>query len=302
MQNPAVRFIKAVVPLRAHDALREVRRAARRSVFRVRGLLSLSTVVTRADIADGLRSLGVRKGDVLMVHSSLRSMGNVQGGAEAVVGAFRDVIGEEGTLVVPTLTFAGDMLTHFEHYENSPFDARSTPSTVGKITEIVRMLPGAHRSTHPSHSAAAVGPQAEYITRNHHKEDVAFGRLSPYYRVCELGGKILMLGVELTTLTGFHVIEDIGPSFPYPVYVSKVYDLPVVDESGKQFRMRCRVHDPKMTAIRDCNRLEPYLRQYGVLKMTHIGEARALLLDGERFLPTMRTLVDIGVTIYNPRR
>ncbi|WP_347246334.1 AAC(3) family N-acetyltransferase, partial [Thermogutta sp.] len=136
-------------------------------------------MVTKQHIIDGLRELGLRAGDTVVVHSSLSSFGKVQGGAETVVEALLEVLGPEGTLAVPTFNFEPDV-----------FDPDSTPSVVGQITEAVRKLPGAIRSKHPTHSVAAIGRLARVITEGH--ENVSpFGRGSALFKLLQANGKVL---------------------------------------------------------------------------------------------------------------
>src|SRR5205085_4877227 len=113
-----------------------------------RGAL-LNPWATRERMSQDLRRLGVRAGGILLVHSSLRSLGFVPGGALTVIRALRDALGPEGTLVLPTHTWEW-MSAGSRH-----FDARTTPSCVGVITETFRGLPGVVRSLHPTHSVAA---------------------------------------------------------------------------------------------------------------------------------------------------
>src|SRR5688500_962738 len=108
--------------------------------------------VTAHHIVDAIRELGVRPGDLLLVHSSLSSFGRVTGGAPAVARALVDVVSPGGTVFVPTF-----------NYGQLPFDPATTPSLTGAITESFRALPGAVRSLQPTHPVAAIGPEAQSI-------------------------------------------------------------------------------------------------------------------------------------------
>src|SRR6478672_9626519 len=107
--------------------------------------------VTRADLVEGLRALGLRLGALVQVHSSLSRLGFVEGGAETVVDALLEAVGLAGTVMVPT----------FNHGKADIYDPRTTPSISGAVTEALRKRPGAHRSIHPTHPYAAIGPDAE---------------------------------------------------------------------------------------------------------------------------------------------
>jgi aminoglycoside 3-N-acetyltransferase len=158
---------------------------------------------TKESIASDLRALGIARGDAVFFHSSLKSLGWVEGGADAVIDAFLDVVGSEGLVIVPTLTFTyvhGDLAKY-------AFDPRETPSRVGRITETLRRRPSAFRSAHPTHSIAAVGRRAEELVQGHDKT-ATFGKDGPYRRYIAWGAKIMFLGVNMRCNTTLHAIED----------------------------------------------------------------------------------------------
>ena len=127
-------------------------------------------MVTREDIKKAAHELGIRSGDTVLVHSSFKSFGGVEGGAEAVIGGFMDAIGEEGTLVFPTLCNKD-----WEHiYENWHMDAESY---AGYLTNYFRKLPGARRSNQATHSVAAMGKDAEYLTETHGNSGLRYGSM-----------------------------------------------------------------------------------------------------------------------------
>jgi aminoglycoside 3-N-acetyltransferase len=179
---------------------------------------------TRASIAADLRALGVTQFCVLLVHSSLSSLGWVCGGPVAVAGALLDVLGPSGTLVVPTHTAGNSDPATWENppipqswwptvREQMPaFDPRLTPSTgMGAVAELVRTWPGAMRSEHPQMSCAAVGPHAEQITAGHLLES-GMGEDSPLGRLYDLDAKILLLGSGHASNSSFHLAEYRTPT------------------------------------------------------------------------------------------
>ena len=159
--------------------------------------------MNQAAIATGLRSLGIRAGDVVFFHSSLRSFGHVDGGADAVVDAFLQVVGADGLVIVPTLTgtFADS------EPKGQVFDPDETPSRVGRITEALRRRPEARRSRHPTHSIAAIGSRAAELVAGH-EHGSTFARDGPYGRYVAWGARILFLGVDLRVNTTTHAVED----------------------------------------------------------------------------------------------
>ena len=167
---------------------------------------------TTADIAAGLRALGIARGDTAFFHSSLKSMGYVDGGANAVIDGFLDAVGADGTVVVPAFK-----LTEREGPFGSWYDHERTASTVGLITETLRLRPDAHRSFHPTHSCAALGRLARHVTEPHRHAwgrtspwcDAAFAWNSPLDLLARWDAWYVLLGVEFKVQTIAHYVETI---------------------------------------------------------------------------------------------
>ncbi|GAB2738646.1 aminoglycoside N(3)-acetyltransferase [Streptomyces bullii] len=181
-------------------------------------------LVTRDSLATELRGLGVRPGETLLAHSSLRSLGWVNGGAVAVVQGLLDALGPDGTLVVPTQT--GDLSDPALWREPPvpeewwrtiratmpPYDPATTPTRgVGVIPETVRTWPGALRSAHPQTSFAAVGPRAAEVIEGH-APDCRLGERSPLAKLEAMGARVLLLGAGYDACTSFHLAEYRTPS------------------------------------------------------------------------------------------
>jgi aminoglycoside 3-N-acetyltransferase len=229
-------------------------------------------VLKRDDIAQGFRDLGVKVGAILIVHSSLSSFGRVDGGTETVIEGLLDALGPEGTLLAPTLTGHEGLSP-----ENPPhFDLRSEPCWTGVIAETLRLRPDAIRSTHPTHSCAAVGRLAEEVTRDHHLSPTPCGLTSPYFRVAELGGFIAMIGCTLDTCTTFHTIEELA-NLPY-VCQDAVARGSVVDRHGVRVETPCRLHS-YAGPERDFPVMEPILLESGLMTIGMVGESTVRLID-----------------------
>lgn len=177
------------------------------------------TLATVESLQADFKALGIKKGMVLLVHSSLSATGWICGGAVAVIIALQEVLGETGTLVMPAHSTD---LSDPSQWENPPvpkswwqtiretmpaYDPDLTPTrSMGKIAETFRKQRDVLRSAHPQSSFCASGPQASYITNNHALA-FGFGENSPLARIYDLHGFVLLLGVGHSSNTSLHLAE-----------------------------------------------------------------------------------------------
>jgi aminoglycoside 3-N-acetyltransferase len=204
-----------------------------------RGELLARPLVTRGRLVEDLGKLGLEPGDAVMLHASVRAVGWVVGGPDTVIQAILDVIGPEGTLMMyvgweeaPYLSIALEEGREGAYLEECPpFDpARSRANRKWSIlTEYLRTWPGARRSDHPEASVAAVGARAEWLTEDH-PLDYPYGPGSPYAKLCEIGGKVLLLGSPLNAITLLHYAETIAR---VPAKRIVRYKMPVLREGRR---------------------------------------------------------------------
>lgn len=255
--------------------------------------------ISKTQLVNDLQKIGIRKGDSVLVHSSLSKIGFVEGGAKTVIGALMDVTGNEGTLLFPTFPAKGRNKTHLE--EHPFFDITKTPSQMGSITEHFRKMEGVLRSFHPTDCVAAKGPLAEYYTGSHFGQLTPYNEHSPFRKLCDKGGKILMLGTTLNgACTNLHTLED-ALDFKFPVYDEKIFEVKMTDAKGNESVMKTKVHNPEYSAKRNCDALKPMFEKEGVLVNGMIGEAKSMLIDANKMLEVMiRNYNEKGVTMYTP--
>ncbi|HEY0685067.1 MAG TPA: AAC(3)-IV family aminoglycoside N-acetyltransferase [Steroidobacter sp.] len=162
-----------------------------------------------ADVASQLRRLGVRRGGVLLVHTSFRAVRPVERGPLGLIEALRDALGTDGTLVMPSWT----------ELDDEPFDPLTTPSAtdLGVTAQMFWRLPDVVRSDH-FHAFAAVGPQAQFITADPLPLPPHIPA-SPVGRVRDADGQVLLLGVGHDANTTMHLAELIaGVPYRTPSY------------------------------------------------------------------------------------
>ena len=150
-----------------------------------------------------LVQLGVETGDVVMMHSAVFTLGIVEDGLAGVYQAFRNVLGRDGTLIVPTFTYS------FRRGEI--FDVRNTPcpKVLGAFSEHVRGAEGAVRSADPLFSMAAIGPEAEELMRR--PSNRCFGHGSVYETLFARNMLILAIGITYDTgISAFMHLERLA--------------------------------------------------------------------------------------------
>ena len=258
-------------------------------------------VLTLSQMVDDLKSIGIVEGDTLLVHSSLSKIGYLENGPETFIDAVLQVIGEKGNLLMPT---SPNNVFQLNYIQNTPyFDVLNSPSKTGAITECFRQMKGVVRSLHPTEPVSAIGPLAEYFTKDHFNQLTPYNKNSPFYRVGEKKGKILYIGVTLSMAgTSLHTLEDAFEDFKFPVYYPAVFDFDVIDNKGVKHKIKTKVHNPEWSKQRKCDDLIPMFEQEGVLKKVKIGQADTLLLDANGFFNAMvKNYKEKGISMYTPK-
>ncbi|WP_328539577.1 aminoglycoside N(3)-acetyltransferase [Streptomyces sp. NBC_00344] len=181
-------------------------------------------------LADELRALGVRRGATLLVHASL---GGTALRAETLRDALLEVLGGEGTLVVPAFT-PENSATSSAHLRRvagltesertafvaamPAYDPALTPCLgMGRLAECVRRSEGALRSAHPQTSFAALGARARELVEGHPVTS-HLGDSSPLGKLMETGAEELMINVGFEVCTSFHLAEYRIPDTPLRKY------------------------------------------------------------------------------------
>ena len=163
--------------------------------------------LTQAQLTAGLKRLGVQPGDVLMVHSSLKSLGPVEGGAGTLIAALEAALTQRGTLVMPAFAYVFERI----NAPVEPYDPNTSPSRVGLVSETFRRSPGVLRGRQPTHSLAAwgaPGPRSfSQRTIRRACSDRCTGRLSSTLRSCSSAA-------ASKRLTLLHVAEELA-EMPY---------------------------------------------------------------------------------------
>ncbi len=212
----------------------------------------------KPELKKTLSKIGLQNGDSVILHSSFLSLGRFNGGPDAVIEAFLETLGNEGTLVVPTF------------------------GALGIITEKLREHPEAIKSYCNGATVAAVGKAAKMLCGEHWKAKTLHGKDTPYTRLAEIGGYVCLLGVDQDRNTTLHSVEALL-ELPYlSTHSGKFIDEEGTDRFG-EWKYFPGPH-------RDFIGLDRYFRESGKMKITRFGNAIIRLIKAQ-------DLIDISMEL-----
>jgi aminoglycoside 3-N-acetyltransferase len=236
------------------------------------------------DLVGALRAVGLRAGDVALSHVGVAMLGIPAAGAveaeawRSVVDAYTEVLGPDGTWVVPTYSYT---LTR----PGAVFDSARTPSEVGAFSEHVRGLPGFVRSHDPLFSVVARGPLAAELL--HDLPHDCFGPGSVFDRLVAHGGRLCNAGVGFRYATFIHHAEQIvGVPYRY----KKTFTGPVqhgAEQRTETWTYNVRALDDP-AGLPDLRRLERLGRERGLIHAAPVGMGEVTLIDAHAMLDLVR--------------
>jgi aminoglycoside 3-N-acetyltransferase len=227
-----------------------------------------------ADFLRVLEQLGIRNGDVVLVHCAYDSFAGFTGGVTDVIAGLQQAVGQDGAVLMPTQPFSGSAIELAR--SGKVFDVRRTASQMGILSELFRRSVGVVRSTHPTHPVAGWGAKADALLRDHARAATPCGKGSPYARAGEAAGKILFLGTDITVMTYFHCLEEeLEPAMPKSPFTRETYALQSRDERGQIIETSTRLFDQDMSRRRNMLPLQAALSQAGAWRTAQAGTLRA---------------------------
>lgn len=230
---------------------------------------------TKEQLVQQLRNMGINSTDNLLVHSSMKSLGAVQGGADTVLDAFMEAV-SEGLLMLPTHTWK----QMSEEY--CLFDPETEPVCVGILPELFRKRPGVVRSLHPTHSMAVYGKGAKDYVAGEENCTTPCPPTGCWGRLKDINAKILLLGVTHTRNTYIHSIEE---SFNIPERFT-----------AKPVRFQVKQPDGSVKEVdmyRHYNKIDPHISEHydsmkegyekaGAAKAVSLGDASCILCEAAK--------------------
>lgn len=252
---------------------------------------------TPSMLTAALRTLGVREGDIVLAHVAYNEFLGFTGGPSDVMQSLRAAIGEAGTMLMPSMPFTGTAFAYVQSAET--FDVQRTPSHMGLVTELFRRSRGTLRSLHPTHPVLANGPQAEALLSEHDRAATPCGQYSPFAKLLEHGGKIVLLGTGIGAMTFYHYLEELlADRLPRSPFTAEIYTVAFRGRRGEPLEVRTRLFDPEMSRRRDLSILERHLRERGSWREGHAGRVSIVVLEPSAVRDTALAMASNGIYCY----
>jgi aminoglycoside 3-N-acetyltransferase len=243
-------------------------------------------MITTAQIRKDLMDMGVHPGSKLIIHSSYKKIGEVEGGPQAFLDTLLDLVGENGVVLMPS----------FMDLPLPIFDPLTTPSYCGILSETLRKMPGTIRSANPTHSVVVRGHGAQEIA-DKHETSTALGANSPIHYLIEQGADILLLGVGQTSNSSIHVAEK---TLPVP-YINVPYNE---EMSHPTKRLRSGVvEEVPIDECPGCSEnfgiVDAKMQERGAIRIGKIGDAESRLMKGKDLIACCQDMLkeDIHVLL-----
>lgn len=224
---------------------------------------------TKESLMEQLKQAGIRTDGTLLMHSSMKSIGDVSGGADTVLDALSEYM-QEGLLVLPTHTWS------YINADNPRFYVESSAVCVGILPELFRKRKGVLRSNHPTHSVAALGKDAEAFVAGDERFDTPCHRESAWGKLLDRKATIILVGVDQRRNTFIHGIEewvDI-PGRMTDTHEALITVLPDGTEINVPSRRHCG-----LSWSQHFWKVEELLEKQGAIYRAQLGEALMWVCD-----------------------
>lgn len=223
---------------------------------------------TAQQLTQQLRAMGLKPTDAVMIHSSMKAIGEVQGRADTVLDVLMSYF-EDGLLMLPTHTWATVNASH------PVFDPCTEPSCVGLLTNLFLRRPGVIRSLHPTHSIAAYGKSAADFVRGEERATTPCPPGGAWDRLRQINAKILLIGVTHVNNTFIHVVDE---AFDVPGrLVQTPAAISVRMPDGSLLPRAYYAHEGHVSMMFD--KLRQAYEELGAARNVRFGDAACILCD-----------------------
>lgn len=260
---------------------------------------SINYQIPISQIRLSIEKLGIKKGDVLLVHSSIRNFfygslsktspehSNIIDYSKAVIEMLIDLLGNEGTLIFPTDSISTNLARW--SLKKKTFNYKRMPSIRGWLSEVFRQRKDVTRSTHPMYNLTAWGKKAqEIIEKNKLSQPYTMDKKSPWYKFTQLNGKILLLGVTHDSNSCIHLPEYLYPEkFPICLYMQKPYPIKYIDYKGREQTINLMMHNVPYESDSVEKFMKPLEKKYKISLSNEINGIPIKLVKSKKLLEVL---------------
>jgi aminoglycoside 3-N-acetyltransferase len=250
--------------------------------------------IEKQDIVKALRESGINEGSLVVVHSSLSSMGKIIGGSDTVVDAYLEAVGKTGTVMFPTFTrpylaFNGNPNKSPQY---RPYDINDySQISVGTICKAFAARKEAIRSVNPSHSFSAIGPLAEELILEHKEDDAPTSMTSPLGKMVGHNGIISAFGCGIGSTTFLHLLEDVMDLD----YLGEAL-VAVKNEDGSVKRLLIKKHLPGhrdfyMRNAEQCKFFKKAVKEGLEIKTVKLGAGKIQNIEADKLFELGKTII-----------
>ena len=229
---------------------------------------------TKAELKQQIKEMGIQPDDMVLIHTSLRAVGPVEGGADGFIDAFCEYL-DEGLFVVPTHTWAT------VNRDNPVYDVRTAEPCIGTVPKIAAKRADGIRSLHPTHSVWAHGEDAESYVQG---EENAGSPGAPGFcwdKLAECGAKILLIGVKHDRDTFIHSVDEYAG---VENRLGEPFEVTIINHGGQALKRFFRPH--KCSRTNDVSQFyvnfEKPLVELGAQSFGKLGNAEVRIVDAKR--------------------
>lgn len=248
-------------------------------------------MLKQENINNILALLGLKSYDTVLIHSSLKAIGPIEGNAEGLLLNLMNFF-KDGLLIFPTHTWASIQR------DNMVFNTHDTPSCVGQLTNIARNTPGFVRSMHPTHSVCAYGRNAQEYIDHDLCATTPVGPNNCFGILKEYNAKILFLGAPLSKNTFIHSIEE---EYNVPDrFTSFLYHFTSTDGiMTKEYIMPRHYSSLSEHISEHYEKLLPVFLKHNAIQQFYFGNALSYILDAKKAYSIVSKILDANLHAFD---
>lgn len=230
---------------------------------------------TKEELMAEIKQMGIKSTDTLLIHSSMKAIGEVKGGADTVLDAWMEYL-KDGLLLLPTHTWATMSNIH------NVYDPEKEPACVGLLPNLFMKRKGVHRSLHPTHSLAAFGKDSGSFLEGEDNVTTPCAVGGCYDRLRSRNAKILLLGVNHVKNTFIHGVEELLEVPERLTEEPTTFTIVYPDGSRKEVDMYRHYNKTTAHISESYSKLEEAFYETGAAKKVKFGDATCILCDANR--------------------